>query len=84
MEFIKVQIGGTQLPLPRFSHCAVCNGSQLIILGGLSGKYQLSKEVLNFELNQDFVDKSSPYIMALSQKIGVKMNKRRKSNKLAI
>ena len=75
MEYIKVQIGGSQLPVPRFSHCAVSHGSKLLILGGLSGKYQLSKEVLSIELNQEHVDKNSPYVMALSQKLGLKFKK---------
>jgi hypothetical protein len=65
MEYVKVQIGGKLLPVPRFSHCAVSHGSKLLILGGLSGKYQLAKEVLTLELDQAFVDKNSPYVMAL-------------------
>ena len=39
MEYVKVQIGGSTLPISKFNHCSVVNGSQLIILGGQSNQF---------------------------------------------
>lgn len=75
LEWVKVQIGGPNFPTPRCNHTVFVQGTELIILGGQGENYKLRKDVERIQLEQDRLDKSSPYIMALSKELGVRFSK---------
>ena len=57
MEYIEVQVAGRIQPQPRFNHCSQVHDKQLIIFGGQKSNFQVSKEILYINLDQDQVER---------------------------
>jgi hypothetical protein len=66
LEWVKVSVGGDNLPIERCNHCSLVNGTELIIFGGMNKSFQLTKDMIIFELAQDKVKRTSPYVTTLA------------------
>lgn len=51
LEWVEAKIGGTNLPVPRFNHSSVVNGSELIVCGGQGKDFNILKDIVSIELN---------------------------------
>ena len=62
MEYVRVQVGGSVKPSPRCCHTSFVNGSELIVCGGQGAGFKLSKGIDRIELDQELLDKGSPFL----------------------
>jgi len=60
LEWVKVEIGGQANQIERCNHCAINDGSKLIILGGQDSSFNVNKTIAVIELDQDKVDRKNP------------------------
>lgn len=77
LEWVKVQIGGQNLPNPRCNHCMIANGSRLFVFGGQGKNFHLFKNVLSIELDQDKIERRHPVIDKFTKSINKDIHKKK-------
>lgn len=69
LEWQSVGFGGSMLPRPRCNHASFVVQTQLIICGGMDNEFKLQKDLFHVELDQSRVDRTSPFLKVVAEKI---------------